>query len=131
MCVCACVRVCVCVRMCVCDSAHRQKEDFLSFQMIPSVNKYDSYYWRLQAEHYWMVSHCGNIKIVYFAIILKYLAIKLKKENTKIYSLRKIRKYISFDVSVKIYKQTILPYFDYGGLLSISETERCFPSLSK
>ena len=32
----------------------------------------------------------------------------------------KIRKYISFDTSVQIYKQTIPPYFDYGGFISIS-----------
>ena len=44
----------------------------------------------------------------------------LKKINYRIFSLRKIRKYISFEVAVQIYKQTILPYFDYGGFLCIS-----------
>ena len=44
----------------------------------------------------------------------------IKKVNNKIYSLRKIRRYISFDVAIQIYKQTILPYFNYGGFLAMS-----------
>ena len=44
----------------------------------------------------------------------------IKKVVYKIFSLQKIRKYISFRVAVQIYKQTILPYFDYGGFLSLS-----------
>ena len=47
----------------------------------------------------------------------------LKKVNCKIFCLRKLRKYISFDVAVQIYKQTILPYFDYGGFLGLSFTK--------
>ena len=44
----------------------------------------------------------------------------IKRVNSRIFGLRKTRKYISFDTSVQIYKQTILPYFDYGGFISIS-----------
>ena len=44
----------------------------------------------------------------------------LKRINSKIYNLRKIRKYLSFEIAVQIYKQTILPYFDYGGFLIIA-----------
>ena len=35
----------------------------------------------------------------------------IKKVNNKIYTFRKIRKYISFDIAVQIYKQTIFPFF--------------------
>ena len=41
----------------------------------------------------------------------------IKKVINMIYSLRKIRKYISFDIAVQICKRTILPFFDYGGFL--------------
>ena len=44
----------------------------------------------------------------------------VKKVNNKIYNLRKLRKYLNFGISVQIYKQTILPLFDYGGFLSLS-----------
>ena len=44
----------------------------------------------------------------------------IKKINYKIYTLRKIRKYISFEIASQIYKQTILPFFDYGGFIDIS-----------
>ena len=46
----------------------------------------------------------------------------IKKVNNRVYNLRKIRKYITFDIAVQIYKQTILPYFHYGGFLCISLT---------
>ena len=50
----------------------------------------------------------------------------IKKVNNKVYSLRKIRKYISFDIAIQIYKQTILPFFDYGGFsgMSLSKEKR-------
>ena len=38
-----------------------------------------------------------------------------KKVNNKIYFLRKIKRFTSFDIAVQIYKQTILPILDYGG----------------
>ena len=44
----------------------------------------------------------------------------IKKVNNKVYSLRKIRKYVSFEVAIQIYKQMILPFFDYGGFLAMS-----------
>ena len=44
----------------------------------------------------------------------------VKKVNNKIYSLRKVRQYISFKTTVQIYKQTILSYCDYDGFLCVS-----------
>ena len=38
----------------------------------------------------------------------------VKKVNIKIYSLRDIRKYISFDIAIQIYEEIILPFFDCG-----------------
>ena len=43
-----------------------------------------------------------------------------KKINNKVYNLRKLRRYITFNVAVQIYKQTILPLLDYGGFLLLS-----------
>ena len=75
-----------------------------------------------------LVIHGKNItfvkKYTYLGVILDaelnldpfYKSI-LKKVNNKIYTLRKIRKYITFDVASQIYKQTILPLFEYGGFL--------------
>ena len=34
--------------------------------------------------------------------------------------LRKIRKYLTFDAAVTVYKQTILPIIDYAGFLLIA-----------
>ena len=43
-----------------------------------------------------------------------------KKISQKIFLLRKIRKYITLESAVLIYKQAILPFFDYAGFLLIS-----------
>ena len=43
-----------------------------------------------------------------------------KKISNKIFMLRKIRKYLTFDAAVSVYKQTILPIIDYAGFLLIS-----------
>ena len=48
----------------------------------------------------------------------------VKKVNIKIYSLRDKRKYISFDIAIKIYEETILPFFDCGVFLSIARSIR-------
>ena len=53
---------------------------------------------------------------------------QVKKSLTnKVYSLRKIRKYINDRAAISIYKQTILPIIDYSGflLLSCSHEDRC------
>ena len=43
-----------------------------------------------------------------------------KKLNNKVYMLRKIRKYLTLDAAVLVYKQTILPIIDYSGFLLLS-----------
>ena len=43
-----------------------------------------------------------------------------KRISNKIFHLKKLRKYMCFDASVLVYKQTILPIFDYAGFLLIS-----------
>ena len=53
---------------------------------------------------------------------------QVKKSLTnKVYSLRKIRKYINDRAAISIYKQTILPIIDYSGflLLSCSHGDQC------
>ena len=42
-----------------------------------------------------------------------------KKVTNKMFMLRKLRKYLTFDASVSIYKQMILPIIDYAGFLMI------------
>ena len=44
----------------------------------------------------------------------------VKKVNITIYSLRDIRKYISLDIAIQIYEETILPFFDCGVFVSIT-----------
>ena len=51
-----------------------------------------------------------------------------KKANNKVYMFSKIRKCITTYASIMIYKQTILPFMDYSGLLMDSA---CHYSLSK
>ena len=46
-----------------------------------------------------------------------------KRISNKIFTLRKIRKYITFDSAVAIYKQTILPIIDYAGFLLVTCTK--------
>ena len=43
-----------------------------------------------------------------------------KKIINKIFLLRKIRRYIDEDCALLIYKQTILPFFDYAGFMCLS-----------
>ena len=47
----------------------------------------------------------------------------IKIASNKIFLLRKIRKYIDYNTAVSIYKQTILPIFDYSGFLLMSLTK--------
>ena len=44
----------------------------------------------------------------------------IKIVSNKIFLLRKIRKYIDYRTALCIYKQTILPMFDYSGFLLLS-----------
>ena len=43
-----------------------------------------------------------------------------KRVSNKLFMLRKIRKFLTFDASVTVYKQTILPIIDYAGFMLIS-----------
>ena len=43
-----------------------------------------------------------------------------KRVNNNMFVLRKIRKYLTEEAAIMVYKQTILPIFDYGGFLLIS-----------
>ena len=43
-----------------------------------------------------------------------------KRVSNKLFMLRKIRKFLTFDASVTVYKQTILPMVDYAGFMLIS-----------
>ena len=43
-----------------------------------------------------------------------------KRLNNKVYMFRKIRKYLTFDAAVVVYKQTILPIIDYSFFLLLS-----------
>ena len=47
----------------------------------------------------------------------------IKIVSNKIFLLRKIRKYIDYNTAISIYKQTILPMFDYSGFLLMSLTK--------
>ena len=43
-----------------------------------------------------------------------------KRVSNKIFMLKKIRKYLTFDAAVTVYKQTILPVIDYAGFLLLA-----------
>ena len=43
-----------------------------------------------------------------------------KRVNNKIFSLRKLRKYLDQNAAILVYKQTILPILDYAGFMLIS-----------
>ena len=43
-----------------------------------------------------------------------------KRIPNKIFMLRKIRKFLTFEASISVYKQTILPIIDYAGFMLIS-----------
>ena len=49
-----------------------------------------------------------------------------KRLSNKIFTFRKIRRFLTFDAAVAVYKQTILPIIDYAGfiLLSCNKEER-------
>ena len=47
----------------------------------------------------------------------------IKIVSNKIFLLRKIRKYIDYHTAISIYKQTILPIFDYSGFLLLALTK--------
>ena len=43
-----------------------------------------------------------------------------KRITNKIFMLRNIRKFLTFEASIAVYKQTMLPIIDYAGFLLIS-----------
>ena len=43
-----------------------------------------------------------------------------KRISNRFFMLRKIRKYLTFDAAVLVYKQTILPIIDYAGFLLVA-----------
>ena len=53
------------------------------------------------------------------------------KANKKLFTLRKIRPYLSQEVSALIYKQYILPILDYAAFLFESATKQELKSLDK
>ena len=46
-----------------------------------------------------------------------------KRVSNKMFVLRKLRKYLNEKAAVQVYKQTIMPIFDYAGFLLISMNE--------
>ena len=54
-----------------------------------------------------------------------------KKVNFKIYMFKKIRKYVTKYAAIMIYKQTILPYFDYDSFLMGSANQSSIANLDK
>ena len=60
------------------------------------------------------------------------LAKSVKKWVTnKVFMLCKIRKYVNFDASLSIYKQTILPIIDYSGFLLLACKQKDLDALQK
>ena len=52
---------------------------------------------------------------------LSYLVKDIKKKiSNRIFGLRKLRRYLTFDAAVLVYKQTILPIIDYAGFLLVT-----------
>ena len=51
--------------------------------------------------------------------------------QSKLFTLMKIRKFIDRDTALIIYKQTIMPIFDYGGFLVDSSTRKSRDDLQK
>ena len=54
-----------------------------------------------------------------------------KKINYKLYMFGRIRKYLNTYAATLIYKQTILPYFDYGSFLMNSAKQSTVSKLDK
>ena len=54
-----------------------------------------------------------------------------KKVNYKLYIFKKIRRYITTHAAILIYKQTILPYFDYGGFLMDNASQLALSAIDK
>ena len=52
-----------------------------------------------------------------------------KRITNKIFNLRKIRKFLTFEAALSVYKQTILPIIDYAGFLLISCKSEDFQKL--
>ena len=87
---------------------------------------------------------CGNDIIghvysyVYLGIFLdagmsmiQYATHLYNRVQIKLFTLSKIRKFIDKSVATIIYKQTILPIFDYGGFLLDSSTQKTIDDLQK
>ena len=54
-----------------------------------------------------------------------------KKVNYKLYIFKEIRRYITTHAAILIYKQTILPYFDYGDFSMDSACQLAFSVIDK
>ena len=54
-----------------------------------------------------------------------------KRISNKIFMLRKIRKYLTFEAAVLVYQQIILPIFDYAGCLLIARRKEDQNGLQK
>ena len=54
-----------------------------------------------------------------------------KRVINKVFMLRKIRKYLTFDATICIYKQTILPLIDYSGFLLLACKQKDLDDLQK
>ena len=54
-----------------------------------------------------------------------------KRVINKVFMLRKIRKYLNFDATICIYKQTILPLIDYSGFLLLACKQKDLDDLQK
>ena len=69
----------------------------------------------------WVTSHSYLGLVLDSTMTLTPLLKNIKKRiSNKIFMLRKIRKFLTFNAAVSVYKQTILPIIDYAGFLLIS-----------
>ena len=66
-------------------------------------------------------SHCKSetVKIDNTMSLVPLVKEVKKKVTNKMFMLKKLRKFITFEASVAIYKQMILPFIDYAGFLLI------------
>ena len=88
----------------------------------------------LMVQHYPMWFHISTLALILIRIlhtILQAVHNTYIKANKKLFTLRKIRPYISQRVSALIYKQFILPILDYADFLFDSTVKRELDLLDK
>ena len=69
---------------------------------------------------FWIVKNHLYLGVIIVMSLNPLLKSVNKRVSNMIFMLRKIRKFITFDAAILIYKQTILPIIEYAGFMLIA-----------